>query len=126
MSVKSLVVGVIASQILFIATKVLFIHYLNTDNIFVMVAFFVFLILETIAVVRRLGIINYLESFLLVIVWFFAIMICDISFTSYLIGRDMYAHIYYWLANLAILISIILFHKALHVEVRRANAGKRK
>ena len=123
MTIAGLVLGTLISELLFIATKVLFFHYLNIDNEFVKITFFVIIIIETIVVVRRLGIINYLESFLLMIVWFIAMMIADIAITATLIGRDFYGHLYYWLGNLFVLLAILFFHKALHVEVRRANSA---
>lgn len=121
MTIASLLLGTIASQILFVITKVIFIHYLNIDNLMVKIAYFLALIIITIAVVRRMGTINYLESFLLVVVWFVTMVLVDMAVTSFLIGREMYSHLYFYLSYLAVLLAIILFHKALHVEVRKGN-----
>ncbi len=85
------------------------------------IAYFLALIIITIAVVRRMGVLNYLESFLIAIVWFVAMILVDMVITSFLIGRDMYTHLYFYLSYLVVLLSIIFFHKALHVQVRKAN-----
>ncbi len=121
MTIASLLIGTIVSEILFVLTKVVFIHYLNIDNIMVKIAYFLALIIITIAVVRRMGVLNYLESFLIVIVWFVTMVLVDMAITSFLIGRDMYSHLYFYLSYLVVLLSIIFFHKALHVQVRKAN-----
>jgi hypothetical protein len=120
MTIASLVIGTIISQILFVLTKVIFIHYLAIDLLVIKIAFYVALVLITIAVVRRLGTLNYLESILLCIVWFFTSVLVDMAITSFLIGREMYSHVYFYISYLIILIAIMVFHKALHVEVRKS------
>ncbi len=124
MTIFALVLGTIASEILFVLTKVIFIHYLNIDNFFIQLMFFLVLIILTTAVVRRMGILNYLECFFLSTVWVVVMLLVDMAVTSTLIGREMYHHIYYWLSYLMIVLSVIFFHKALHVQVRNANIKK--
>ena len=121
MTIASLLLGTIISEILFVLTKVVFIHYLNIDNVIVKTAYFLTLIIVTIAVVRRMGTINYLESFLIAIVWFITMILVDMAITSFLIGRDMYSHIYFYFSYLVVVLAVICFHKALHVQVRRSN-----
>ncbi len=125
MTILSFIVGTLISEVIFVATKVLFFHYLNPDNFFVRIVFILLLVVETIAIVRRMGIINYMESFFIIILWLITMMIVDIGITSFLIGRSFYGDIYYWIGNLAILLSVLFFHKAVHVEVRKANAAKK-
>lgn len=124
MTIASLLIGTIIGQLLFVATKVIFIHYLVIDLLMVKIAFFVAIILITIAVVRRMGTLNYLESILLCVVWLVVTILVDMAITSFLIGRDMYGHWYYYLSIVAILVSVMVFHKSLHVEVRKANVKK--
>ena len=122
MNIASLVIGTIVSEVLFVLTKVIFINYLDIDNLVVKILFFVVLIMITTAVIRRMGVINYLECFFTAIVWLIIMILVDMAITSALIGREMYHHVYFWLSYLAVVLSVILFHKALHVEVRRGNA----
>ncbi len=122
MNIASLVIGTIVSEVLFVLTKVIFINYLDIDNLVVKILFFVVLIMITTAVIRRMGVINYLECFFTAIVWLIIMILVDMAVTSVLIGREMYHHVYFWLSYLAVVLSVILFHKALHVEVRRGNA----
>lgn len=122
MTIGKLVVGTIVSEILFIFTKVIFINYLNIDNFIVKLLYFVALIVVATAVIRRMGVINYIECFFTAIVWLFFMLLADLAITATLIGRDMYTHVYFWLSYLVPPLAIIFFHKALHVEVRRGNA----
>lgn len=122
MTIASLLLGTIISQVLFVITKVVFLNQLNIDNLGVHIAFQVLLAVITIAVVRRMGTLNYIESFFLTAVWFFTLLIVDFVVTATLIGRDMYTTWPYWISYLVILLSIILFHKKMHVEVRKQNA----
>ena len=124
MTIAALFLGTIISEILFVATKVLFIGYLNMDNFIIKVVYFVVLTLITIAIVRRMGVIQYLECFFLAIVWLIVMVIVDLLITSSFIGWDMYKHIYFYFSYLVVVLAIIFFHKALHVEVRKSNTKK--
>ncbi len=124
MTIASLIFGTLIGQILFVITKVFFFNYLNIDLLPVKIAYFLALIIISIAVVRRMGILNYLESVFLAVVWAVALLITDFVITASLIGGDMFTDFYYWISNLAIVLSVIVFHKALHVQVRKANVNK--
>ena len=121
MTIASLLIGTFASQVLFVLIKIFFIGSLDMDNGLIMAAYYAALVLVTIAVVRRMGILNYVESIFLVGVWFFTILIVDYVITASFIGWDIYKIWTYWLSLLVILLSVMIFHKALHVQVRRAN-----
>lgn len=121
MTIASLLIGTFASQVLFVLIKIFFIGSLDMDNGLIMAAYYTALVLVTIAVVRRMGILNYVESIFLVGVWFFTILIVDYVITASFIGWDIYKIWTYWLSILVILLSVMIFHKALHVQVRRAN-----
>lgn len=122
MTIASLLLGTTISQILFVITKVVFLNQLNIDNLGVHIVFQVILAIITIAVVRRMGTLNYIESFFLTAVWFFTLLIVDFIVTATLIGRDMYTTWPYWISYIVILLSLILFHKKLHVQARKHNA----
>jgi hypothetical protein len=124
MTIPSLLLGTFIAQVLFVITKVFFINSLNMDAWAIMVAFFVLLIVETIAVVRRMGTLNYVESFFLSGVWLITLLIVDYIITSRLIDEEIYTSMYYWMTYLVIILSVIFFHKKLHVQVRKANANK--
>jgi hypothetical protein len=121
MTIASLLLGTIAGQILFVLTKILFINSLNLESLMVMVGFYLILIVETIAVVRRMGVLNYFESIFLIAVWLITSILVDLVITTSYTGRDVYGTLYFWMTYLAIGLAILVFHKKLHVEVRREN-----
>lgn len=122
MNIASLVIGTLVSQILFIITKIVFIEYLNIDSLIIQIVFYVFLIIETTAVVRRMGTLNYVESIFLTAVWFIIGLVVDLIVTTSFTGRDVYAHLYFWATYLFIVLAVLLFHKKIHIEARKGNA----
>ncbi|HEX3099956.1 MAG TPA: hypothetical protein VHQ41_03200 [Patescibacteria group bacterium] len=121
MTVASFLIGTTAFQIIFVLLKIFFINSLDLDNNAVMGLFFVLIVVAAIATVRRLGILNYLESFFLSVSWLLLTLIVDVIVVAHFTGYDIYKAWYYWLTYLAMILAIIIFHKKAHVEVRKAN-----
>lgn len=121
MTIASFLLGTIASQILFVMTKIFFINSLNMESWIVMVLFYLALSIITIAVSRRMGTLNYFEDIFLIVVWTIASLITDLVITTSFTGRGVYATMYFWLSYLVIGVVLLVFHKKLHVEVRKAN-----
>lgn len=121
MTVASLLLGTIISQILFILTKVFFMGSMNLESWVVVLIFYIALALETIAVVRRMGVLNYIESLFLVGVWVITTLIADFLITANWVGRDIYGSWQYWFTHVVIILALLIFHKKLHVEVRKAS-----
>lgn len=122
MSITSLVVGTIVSQILFIITKIVFINYLNLDSSIVFWLLFIFLTVETIAVVRRMGVLNLFESLFVSVIWLIISLLVDIVITTTFTGRDVYSHLYFWATYLLIILAVMVFHKKVHVQARKERA----
>lgn len=122
MTIGILLIGTIISQILFVITKVFFIHSLNLDSWVIMTGFYAALVVITIAVVRRMGTLNYIESFFLAFVWLITTLVVDYVILTKFVGWDFYHAWYYWLTHVAVIVALITFHKKLHVQVRKANA----
>lgn len=121
MTIVSLIIGTIVSQILFATTKVLFITSVNLDSGWMMTVFFVALAAEAIAISRRMGTLNYLEAFFLTAVWLILSLLVDLVITTNFTGRDVYTTLYFWMTYLVIALAVIIFHKKIHVEVRKTN-----
>ncbi len=120
MDIKSLVVGTFISQVLFVFTKVIFLNYLNLENAIISGLFFVLLAVISIAIVRRMGILNLFELIFLLGVWFTISLVVDLLITSSFTGREVYAHLSFWATYLVILLAVFVFHKKSHVEARKA------
>ncbi len=121
MTIASLLIGTFASQVIFVLLKIFFIRSLNLDSAVIMGLFFTALVVATIAIVRRMGILNYIESIFLAIVWLITSLIVDAAVTAQVVGYDIYKTWYFWMTYLAIILALMIFHKKLHVQVRKSN-----
>ena len=119
MTIAKFLTGVFASQILFIITKIIFINYLNIDSYFFIAVMWIVLSAITIAIVRRMGVLNYFESFFIAVVWTVFSLVLDLLITTAVTGRDVYRTYYFWLSYLLVILVIIIFHKKAHVQMRR-------
>ncbi len=126
MTIARMLLGVIGSQVLFVLTKLLFLNVLNVDNVFIHYGMLVAIMLIAIAVVRRMGVLNYLENIFLIIVWLITSIIVDFVITTSFTGRDVFKTWYFWLAYLAMCLAMFLFHKKSHVELRKMMAEQTK
>jgi hypothetical protein len=103
--------------------KVLFLQIFNDQSVVIMVAFWLFIVIATIACVRRLGIINYLESFLAAGMWFLFQLFFDFLITTQIVGLTFYKRYEMWVAYGLVVLIVILFHKKRHIQIRRDHAA---
>ncbi len=71
------------------------------------------------ALVRRMGVINYLEAFFLIGLWVLGDMLGDLLITGMFTGLGIFATGKFWYGQLALALSIFLFHKKRHIHVRK-------
>ncbi len=127
MTIAQLLLGLISSQIFFAVTKVIFIQYLNIDSFFFIGLMWLVLAVGAIAIVRRMGVLNYFEDFFTVILWTLTSLVVDLVITTTIVGRDVYSTGYFWLSYLIVILAVIIFHKKTHVEIRkRIREAKKK
>ncbi len=126
MTIPQLFFGTLISQILFVVAKVLFINVLNIDAVLIRLGLLLVIALITIATVRRMGTLNYLESFFLTILWLIFSLIVDLMITTAIVGREVYTTWYFWLSYLVLLLALILFHKKVHIAMRKQLAPLKK
>ncbi len=119
MTIGKFLTGLLVSQVLFVITKIIFISYFNIDSYFFIGMMWLVLSVITIAIVRRMGVLNYFESFFIAVVWTFFSLLLDLAITASVVGRDIYSTWYFWLTYLVIILVAILFHKKNHVHIRR-------
>jgi hypothetical protein len=79
----------------------------------------------TAAIVRRLGIMNYLEAIFLIIVWTLSALPVDLVFTASYTGLSIFSDYPYWVGLLFMDLAIFIFHKKRHVQIRREHAAHR-
>ncbi len=77
------------------------------------------------ALVRRIGVINFLEAFFVCVLWFIADGFIDLIFTSGLLGLQIFSHWPLWIGYLVTFLAVFLFHKKRHVHIRHEqHAGR--
>ncbi len=77
------------------------------------------------AIVRRLGILNYLEVFFIVIVWFLVDLFFDLIITSAYTGYKIFTSSDFWIVYLVLGLSVIFLHKKRHIQVRKEQHAHR-
>jgi hypothetical protein len=98
--------------------KLFFIRALNIDNVYIVYLFWLVIALISIACSRRLGVISYIEATLVLALWLILTLFLDLLITAAVAGIDIYRHPYLWVSHGVMVITIFLFHKKRHVEVR--------
>lgn len=114
----------IALSLILTTLKLIFYRFLNTESIIILLVVYLLLMVLTIASVRRVGIINYLESIVVIVFWLGFGLIFDIFAIGLGYGLEPYTHITFWLMYPLLVLTIFLFHKKRHVDIRRGGEGK--
>jgi len=104
--------------------KVVFITAFNIDSLYIV--YFMWLVIAAISIgcSRRLGVLNYLEAILACGVWVVLGLVADLLIVSSIAGTDIYKHAYLWISYAVVALSVFLFHKKRHVEIRRLHKEK--
>ncbi len=106
-------------QLIFItAVKVYFFKNYDFSNALNVYLYWGAIVVITAAFVRRLGIINFLEAFIVCILWFVADSFVDLIFTSGMAGLSIFATRGYWSGHVMMLATILLAHKKKHLYAR--------
>jgi hypothetical protein len=71
------------------------------------------------AIIRRFGVINYLESILLLGLWVLGNIFLDLFITVNLAGLDLVGNWQYWVGTVVAGLSVFLFHKKRHIQIRK-------
>lgn len=114
--------GLILSLLAAVA-KIIFLNGLNQELAAVQYGFWLFIVLLTVACVRRLGVINYLEVVMTLFVWFGVMLVVDLLLTASFVGLEVFTTFNIWIANILVPVSVWLFHKKRHVQIRKEHAA---
>lgn len=77
------------------------------------------------AIVRRFGIINYIEAFFLMFMWTAGNLLLDLALLSNYTGTSIFYKTDYWASFLILNIGIFVFHKKQHIAVRHMLRAKK-
>jgi hypothetical protein len=103
--------------------KVLFINGYGLDTQAMEYLYWLLIAIVTIALVRRLGYINYLEAMLVAGFWFFIGLIMDFILTSPILGEIIASRWEVWVGYAVMLLVTFFFHKKRHIQVRKEQAA---
>lgn len=121
MTLELLLKKTLLLQVLFVATKVIFFGFLNVDLLAILIIYYLVLAAMSIAIVRRMGALNYFEAFFTMGLWLVLSLLTDFLLTANLAGKDIYNDGHFWWSYAIVLLVILIFHKKVHVEVRKGN-----
>lgn len=100
--------------------KLVFINILDINRFLVVCTFWLIIALIAIASCRRFGVINYLESFVIIVAWLVVTLLTDVIFLTPFTGFGIYYHLYLWVSYLVVSVAVFVFHKKRHIEIRRS------
>ena len=105
--------------VLLVALKVWYFQNWFLSGTYSDAAYFVLVAGVVAAVVRRFGVINYLESFLIIGLWVVGDIFLDLFVTVNLAGVNLVGSWQYWVGAILVGVSVFLFHKKRHIQVRK-------
>lgn len=85
-------------------------------------AYFLLAMVIAAALVRRLGVINFLEAIMVMILWFAMDALLDLLFTAFILGLAMFGWWQLWAGYFFMLFAIFFFHKKRHIHIRHEQA----
>jgi len=120
MTIKNLFLYSFLQWLLFSLLKIWFFNYEILSNAgWQNILFWIFCAIIAAAVVRRFGIINYLEAMFLIIVWILGDLLLDLMILSIYTGLGIFSTVEYWVGFGILALSIFFFHKKRHIHVRK-------
>ena len=77
-----------------------------------------------VAIIRRVGILNYMEVLFAMVFWTAGDAFLDLLITSSFTGSEIFSRVDYWAGFLVMDVAIFIFHKKRHVHVRHELRAK--
>lgn len=88
--------------------------------------YWLFIAFFSVALVRRLGHISFLESFIVIGLWTFFMLLLDLMFTAQVLDYRIFINIPFVLGYFIMIVACFMFHKKRHVKIRHEMAAKNK
>lgn len=77
----------------------------------------------SIALVRRLGVLNFLEAIFVLFFWFLLDLFLDLILTNLFTGISIFFKWQLWIGYLVLMFCVFVFHKKHHIHLRKERAG---
>jgi len=84
--------------------------------------FFLLVMVIAAALVRRIGVINFLEAIMLLVLWFVMDALLDLLITAFVLGIGMFSWWQLWAGYALMMLTVFFFHKKRHVHLRHEQA----
>lgn len=104
---------------LFSLWKVIFFGILDSSNTLLLAIYYLVAAIIAMAVVRRLGVLNYLEAFMIAFIWLVITMGIDFLLVGRVLDESLWRNWHFWLSYLVLIVATIALHKKRHVEIRK-------
>lgn len=103
--------------------KVLFVNVWGLEDPVFEYVYWLLIGVVSIALVRRLGYINFLEAMLVAGFWFLIGLVLDFVITSPIVGFLIAGRWQVWVGYVVMMLAIFFFHKKRHIQVRQEQAA---
>jgi len=123
MTAKKFFLFLILQLLLLLGIKLLFFKAFGITDVFMEYAYWALIAVVVVAMARRLGVMNYLEAIFVAVTWFLANLFFDLIITGALLGYSMFTRWQLWVGYLIMMLSIFVFHKKRHVQIRKEQAA---
>lgn len=125
MTIKKFFIFLLLQLLLLLAVKLVFFKIFSLSGGFIEYVYWAVLAIVGVALVRRLGVLNYLEAAFVAVVWFLFSLLFDFLVTRRFLGTGMFSLWQLWAGYLILMLAIFSFHKKRHVEIRKEQAKHR-
>lgn len=77
------------------------------------------ILIATTFLVRRLGVLNFLEAGSIAVFWFLAFLFLDFILVSGYLGTEIFAQGVFWVGYLVMMFAVFFFHHKRHIQIRK-------
>jgi hypothetical protein len=77
------------------------------------------ILIITTFLVRRLGVLNFLEAGSIAVFWFLAFLFLDFILVSGYLGMGIFSQGAFWVGHMVMMFSVFFFHHKRHIQIRK-------
>ena len=119
MSIKGFFLITFLQGLLLCLLKVWFFNSFFDREIFFAYAYFFITAFVSLVLIRRLGILNYLEAIFLSGLWFLGDLLGDLLITGRFTAEEIFKAWQLWVGYAVMMFVVFAFHKKRHIQVRK-------
>ncbi len=103
--------------------QVVFGSYLNIQDQSTQLLFFSVIAVFAVIVIRRGGVLNYIEAMVVAGGWCLFLFYLDFIIVSskYFLTLSMFKQLYIWIGYVVMMLGVFIFHKKRHVHIRKGD-----